>query len=159
MYFLLRKRGSSERGRLSRWKRSLIGVCGGAEAMARGFDFRGPMQQLSQVSQQAMATGDVMTAVAIQAPDIGLAFGPVGIALGVVAGLALPLAGDLLGVGEAGVEAGEGVDEFTEALKVLLADDRLRAQMGRNGRQYVKTNYRWDVIMQKYEGLMAALKA
>ena len=32
-------------------------------------------------------------------------------------------------------------------------------QMGRNGRQYVKTNYRWDVIMQKYEGLMAALKA
>jgi glycosyltransferase involved in cell wall biosynthesis len=50
-------------------------------------------------------------------------------------------------------------DEFTEALKMLLADDRLRAQMGRNGRQYVKTNYRWDVIMQKYEGLMAALKA
>ncbi len=49
-------------------------------------------------------------------------------------------------------------DEFTEALKMLLADDRLRAQMGRNGRQYVKTNYRWDVIMQKYEGLMAALK-
>jgi glycosyltransferase involved in cell wall biosynthesis len=50
-------------------------------------------------------------------------------------------------------------DEFTEALKMLLADDRLRAQMGRNGRQYVKTNYRWDVIMQKYEGLMAALKS
>ena len=25
-------------------------------------------------------------------------------------------------------------DEFTEALKLLLADDRLRAQMGRNGR-------------------------
>jgi glycosyltransferase involved in cell wall biosynthesis len=49
-------------------------------------------------------------------------------------------------------------DEFTEALKMLLADDRLRAQMGRNGRQYVKTNYRWDVIMQKYDGLMAALK-
>jgi len=50
-------------------------------------------------------------------------------------------------------------DEFVEALKMLLADDRLRAQMGRNGRQYVKTNYRWDVIMQKYDGLMAALKA
>jgi glycosyltransferase involved in cell wall biosynthesis len=49
-------------------------------------------------------------------------------------------------------------DEFTEALKLLLADDRLRAQMGRNGRQYVKTNYRWDVILQKYESLMAALK-
>jgi glycosyltransferase involved in cell wall biosynthesis len=49
-------------------------------------------------------------------------------------------------------------DEFVEGLRVLLADDRLRAQMGRNGRQYVKTNYRWDVILQKYEGLMAALK-
>ncbi len=49
-------------------------------------------------------------------------------------------------------------DEFVEGLKVLVADDRLRAQMGRNGRQYVKTNYRWDVIMQKYDGLMAALK-
>jgi glycosyltransferase involved in cell wall biosynthesis len=58
---------------------------------------------------------------------------------------------------QAGLFYGSG-DEFTEALKVLLADDRLRAQMGRNGRQYVKTNYRWDVIMQKYEGLMAALK-
>jgi glycosyltransferase involved in cell wall biosynthesis len=58
---------------------------------------------------------------------------------------------------QAGLFYGSG-DEFTEALKVLLADDRLRAQMGRNGRQYVKTNYRWDVIMQKYDGLMAALK-
>jgi glycosyltransferase involved in cell wall biosynthesis len=30
--------------------------------------------------------------------------------------------------------------------------------MGRNGRQYVKTNYRWDVIMQKYDKLIGALR-
>ncbi len=40
-------------------------------------------------------------------------------------------------------------DEFTEALKLLLSDDRLRAGMGKNGRTYIKQNYRWDVIMQK----------
>ena len=35
MYVLLRNKGSSERGRCSRWKRSLIGGCGGAWAMER----------------------------------------------------------------------------------------------------------------------------
>ena len=40
-------------------------------------------------------------------------------------------------------------DEFTEALKLLIADHRLRAAMGRNGRQYVRQNYRWDVIIGK----------
>ena len=50
-------------------------------------------------------------------------------------------------------------DEFVECAKLMLADDRLRDRMGRNGKEYVKKNYRWDVIMQKYEGLMAALKA
>ena len=49
-------------------------------------------------------------------------------------------------------------DEFTEALKLLLADDRLRAGMGRNGRQYVKANYRWDVILSKYEHLLGSLR-
>jgi glycosyltransferase involved in cell wall biosynthesis len=49
-------------------------------------------------------------------------------------------------------------DEFTEALKLLLADDRLRAGMGRSGRNYVKQNYRWDVILQKYDRLIARLR-
>ena len=49
-------------------------------------------------------------------------------------------------------------DEFIECTKLLLADDRLRERMGRNGRDYVRRNYRWDVIMQKYDRLMAALK-
>jgi glycosyltransferase involved in cell wall biosynthesis len=49
-------------------------------------------------------------------------------------------------------------DEFVECLKLLAVDDRLRAQMGRNGRAYVRENYRWDLIMGKYERLMAAVR-
>jgi glycosyltransferase involved in cell wall biosynthesis len=49
-------------------------------------------------------------------------------------------------------------DEFVEALKLLLADAQLRAAMGRNGREYVKRNYRWDVILAKYDRLIAAVK-
>lgn len=50
-------------------------------------------------------------------------------------------------------------DEFTESLKVLVADARLRAAMGRNGRDYVRRNYRWDVIIAKYERMFARLKS
>jgi glycosyltransferase involved in cell wall biosynthesis len=49
-------------------------------------------------------------------------------------------------------------DEFVEALKLLVADHRLRAAMGRNGRAYVKRNYRWDVIVAKYERMFATLR-
>ena len=49
-------------------------------------------------------------------------------------------------------------EEFVESAKLMLADDRLRERMGRNGREYVKRNYRWDVIMAKYDRLIGALK-
>ncbi|HEX6463288.1 MAG TPA: glycosyltransferase family 4 protein, partial [Vicinamibacterales bacterium] len=49
-------------------------------------------------------------------------------------------------------------DEFVEALKLLVADHRLRAAMGRNGRAYVRKNYRWDVIISKYERMFAKLR-
>jgi len=48
--------------------------------------------------------------------------------------------------------------EFTECVKLLMADHRLRAAMGRNGRQYVRRNYRWDVILGKYEKIFARLR-
>jgi glycosyltransferase involved in cell wall biosynthesis len=50
-------------------------------------------------------------------------------------------------------------DEFVEALELLLADAHLRAGMGRNGREYVKKNYRWDVILAKYDKLIAGVRA
>jgi glycosyltransferase involved in cell wall biosynthesis len=49
-------------------------------------------------------------------------------------------------------------DEFVEGLTLLVADHRLRAAMGRNGRAYVRRNYRWDVILSKYERMFAKLR-
>jgi glycosyltransferase involved in cell wall biosynthesis len=49
-------------------------------------------------------------------------------------------------------------DEFVECLKLLIADHRLRAAMGRNGRNYVAQNYRWDVIIGKYEKMFSRLR-
>jgi glycosyltransferase involved in cell wall biosynthesis len=49
-------------------------------------------------------------------------------------------------------------DEFSEALKILVADQRLRAAMGANGRDYVRQNYRWDVILAKYEKMFQGLR-
>jgi len=47
--------------------------------------------QLSQVGQQTMATGNFVQALAIQLPDIGLGFGMIGTAAGLLAGIALPM--------------------------------------------------------------------
>src|SRR5436190_1329168 len=49
-------------------------------------------------------------------------------------------------------------DEFSESLKLLVADHRLRGALGRNGRAYVRRNYRWDVIISKYERMFAKLR-
>ena len=49
-------------------------------------------------------------------------------------------------------------DEFVECLKLLVTDDRLRAGLGSNGRDYVRRNYRWDVVLGKYERIFAKVK-
>ncbi|MEW6322687.1 MAG: glycosyltransferase family 4 protein [Acidobacteriota bacterium] len=49
-------------------------------------------------------------------------------------------------------------DEFLECITLMLADDRLRRRMGRNGKEYVRRNYRWDVILSKYDRLIAAVR-
>jgi glycosyltransferase involved in cell wall biosynthesis len=49
-------------------------------------------------------------------------------------------------------------DEFVECLKLLVRDDGLRAEMGRNGREYVRRNYRWDVVLGKYERVFAKIR-
>jgi len=48
--------------------------------------------------------------------------------------------------------------EFVEALKLLMRDDALRAAMGKNGKAYVNRNYRWSIILSKYERLFARLR-
>ena len=49
-------------------------------------------------------------------------------------------------------------DEFVECLKLLVADQQLRAALGRNGREYIRTRYRWEVVLGKYERLFARLR-
>lgn len=49
-------------------------------------------------------------------------------------------------------------DEFVEALTLLLRDERLRQALGRNGRDYVRRNYRWDVVLGKFERLFAKIR-
>ena len=49
-------------------------------------------------------------------------------------------------------------EEFAECLKVLIGDARLRSALGRNGRDYVRRNYRWDVVLAKYERIFAKVR-
>lgn len=49
-------------------------------------------------------------------------------------------------------------DEFLECAQLLLADERMRDRMGRNGKEYIKRNYRWDVILSKYDRLIGSLR-
>jgi glycosyltransferase involved in cell wall biosynthesis len=49
-------------------------------------------------------------------------------------------------------------DEFVEGLKLLIADARLRETLGRNGRDYVRRNYRWDVVLGKYDRIFAKVR-
>jgi hypothetical protein len=48
--------------------------------------------------------------------------------------------------------------EFVEALKLLMKDARLRAEMGRNGKAYVNQHYRWNTVLAKYERLFSRLR-
>jgi glycosyltransferase involved in cell wall biosynthesis len=43
-------------------------------------------------------------------------------------------------------------------LKLLVGDERLRVALGRNGRDYVRKTYRWDVVLGKYERLFAKIR-
>lgn len=72
--------------------KGLTGGVGKAGKALGGVTFNARMlvPQLSQIGQQFTATGQLGQAVAVQAADIGLAFGVVGTVIGTVAGVALP---------------------------------------------------------------------
>ena len=62
-------------------------------------------QQLSQVAQQSTATGNVMQALAIQAADIGLAFGVAGTIIGAPLALLSRLLSQLLATAQTQVRS------------------------------------------------------
>lgn len=47
--------------------------------------------------------------------------------------------------------------EFAESLRYLLANPRAAESMGRSGWAYMQANYSWDVVMAKYERLLATM--
>jgi len=49
-------------------------------------------------------------------------------------------------------------DEFVEALSLMVRDERLAAALGRNGRDYIRGNYRWDVVLGKWDRLFAKIR-
>jgi glycosyltransferase involved in cell wall biosynthesis len=49
-------------------------------------------------------------------------------------------------------------DEFVECLKLLVGDERLRAALGRNGREYIRRVCRWDAVIGKYERMLARVR-
>jgi hypothetical protein len=61
-------------------------------------------QQISQVAQQGAATGQWMQALSIQAADIGMAFGGVGIAIGILATVGMPLLMQAMGGAESAAD-------------------------------------------------------
>ena len=43
--------------------------------------------------------------------------------------------------------------EFVESLRLLTTNPRLRAQLGENGRRYIRQHHRWDAVMGRFERL------
>lgn len=82
---------------------------------------RGVTQQLSQVGQQTMATGNFVQALAIQLPDIGLAFGTVGTAAGLLAGIALPMViSALSGTSLSAKDVQDSVDNLSDSVSAYI---------------------------------------
>ncbi|NSX90146.1 hypothetical protein [Agrobacterium tumefaciens] len=119
--------------------------------------------QLSQVAQQATATGNVMQAIAIQLPDLALVFGPIGIAAGAAAGAVLSYFSSFDGAEESNVVLEEQIrlikqvaDNWGEAIPALreYADELERAKsladLQTGGRLTVEAQY--DKIREELEG-------
>ncbi len=60
--------------------------------------------------------------------------------------------------GQGGLFYEDGV-EFVEALVTLMDSAALRTALGASGRAYVAAEYRWDVVLERYRRLIAAVGA
>ena len=48
----------------------------------------------------------------------------------------------------------EDGDEYAEALGTLAREAALRAALGASGRRYVESEYRWDVVLDRWRALI-----
>ena len=46
-------------------------------------------------------------------------------------------------------------EEFVEALRLLMTNNRLRTRLGENGRTYVRQHFRWDAVLGRFDRLVA----
>jgi glycosyltransferase involved in cell wall biosynthesis len=53
----------------------------------------------------------------------------------------------------------DGFSNFAESLRRLRTDDALRSEMGASGRRYVREQYRWDHVIDRYEALLQGVAA
>jgi glycosyltransferase involved in cell wall biosynthesis len=49
-------------------------------------------------------------------------------------------------------------DEFVEALRLLMTNARMRERLGESGRQYVRTQYRWEAVLGRFERLVGKVR-
>jgi len=46
-------------------------------------------------------------------------------------------------------------EEFVEALRLLMTNNRLRNRLGENGRSYIRQNFRWDAVLGRFDRLVS----
>jgi glycosyltransferase involved in cell wall biosynthesis len=49
--------------------------------------------------------------------------------------------------------------EFVEALRLLMTNSRLRKRLGDNGRSYIRQNFRWDVVLGRFDRLISRARS
>jgi glycosyltransferase involved in cell wall biosynthesis len=49
-------------------------------------------------------------------------------------------------------------EEFVEALRTLMSRSKLREQLGESGRQYVRQQYAWEVVVGRFERLVTMVR-
>jgi glycosyltransferase involved in cell wall biosynthesis len=50
-------------------------------------------------------------------------------------------------------------EEFVEALRLLMTNNRLRTRLGENGRTYVRQHFRWDAVLGRFDRLVSRARS
>ncbi len=80
--------------------------------------------QLNQVAQQGSITGDYLTAMSIQMPDLLLGFGGLGIAIGIVAGVLGPFIVDMLKAADTSNRLADSIKGLDSAVSAYASSAR-----------------------------------
>jgi len=111
----------------------------GTQSMFAGGQARMLGQQLSQVAQQGAATGQWAQAFSIQMADIGMSFGGIGVAAGILATVSVPLIMQAFGsTKSAADELGRANDVMSDSLDRI---NRTAKQLSQEGLTDLKDKY------------------